>query len=302
MKSIVQQPSQPLHDRKPISRLGGSLLAIAVLFGLVALLQVRIDAQTRSEATQKQELLVSSGPLLKKLSLGYAPLLADVYWTRAVQYYGSRLGQKNVTFDLLSPLLNIAVSLDPHLIIAYRFGAIFLSMPRPGRTDLAIDLIERGIVANPDEWRLQYDLGILYYWRLKDYNNAAKAFLAASNAADAPPFLKVMAAGMAKRAGSIEMSEMIFAELYRSTQDKNVKKWAIEQLQSLKAQQDETQLDNLIGQYRRRFKKDPASMDDLVTAGLLRQNPLDPSGYPYVIGADHKVHLYPTSPLNADKR
>lgn len=279
-----------------------SLTAIVVLFAAVAFLQVRIDRESRSEAQQEQELLVTSGPLLKKLSLGYAPLLADIYWTRAVQYYGSRLGQKDVTFDLLSPLLNISVALDPHLVIAYRFGAIFLSMPRPDRTDLAIDLVKRGIAANPDEWRLDYDLGVLYYWRLKDYKNAAPAFLAASNVPSAPPFLKLMAAGMAEKGGSIEMSEMIFAELYRSTQDRNVKKWAIEQLQSLKAQQEEEQLNGLIEEYESRFQRNPKSMDDLVAAGLLRQNPLDPTGYPYVIGPDGNAHLYPGSPVKQLKQ
>lgn len=291
---------QPARVRQ-IFGLWKPLTAIVVLFGLLALLQVRIDAQTRSEATRKQELLVTSGPLLEKLSLGYAPLLADVYWTRAVQYYGSRLGKPDVSFDLLSPLLNIAVALDPHLIIAYRFGAIFLSMPRPGRTDLAIDLVNRGIAANPDEWRLDYDLGTIYYSRLKDYKQAAQAFLAASKISGAPLFLKPMAASMAQKGGSIEMSEMIFAELYRSTDDKNVRKWAIGQMQRLKAQQDESELDRLIEQYWTRFKKNPTSMDDLVAAGLLRQNPLDPAGYPYMIGPDAKAHLYPSSPINPPK-
>lgn len=291
-----------MNRSNQIRRLWKPLTAIAVLFGTVALLQVRIDGGTRSEATQKQELLVTSGPLLKKVSLGYAPLLADIYWTRAVQYYGSRLGKPNVSFDSLSPLLNIATTLDPHLVIAYRFGAVFLSMPRPGRTDLAIDLVKRGIAANPDEWRLDYDLGILYYWHLKDYKNAATAFLAASNVPDAPPFLRLMAGAMAEKGGSIEMSEAIFAGLYGSTQDRNVRKYALEQLQSLKAQQDEAELDNLIAQYRSRFRKSPASMDDLVGAGMLRQNPLDPAGYPYAIGSDGEAHPDPASPINLPKQ
>jgi tetratricopeptide (TPR) repeat protein len=277
------------------------LIAIGVLLGAAAVLQARIDAQTRSEAAQEEELLLTSGPLLKKLSLGYDPLLADIYWTRAVQYYGSRLGKRDVRFDSLAPLLNVTTTLDPHLIIAYRFGAIFLSMPRPGRTDLAIELVKRGIAANPDEWRLDYDLGVLYYWRLKDYRKAAAAYLAASNVPGAPPFLKLMAASTAEKGGSIETSEMIFAELYKSTTDKNVRKFAIEQLRSLKAQDDEMHLDELLQQYRMRFKKSPRSMDDLVAAGFLRQNPLDPAGYPYVIGADGKSHLYPTSPINPPK-
>ena len=278
-----------------------SLVAIVVLFGAIALLQARIDVKVRSEAQQKQELLVTSGAMLKKLSLGYAPLLADIYWTRAVQYYGSRLGQKDVTFDLLSPLLNIAVALDPHLIIAYRFGAIFLSQPRPARTDLAVDLVKRGIAANPNEWHLYYDLGFLYYWRLKDYKDASEAYLDGGKIPGSPVFMKIMAARMAQEGGSVQMSEMVFAELYHSTTDRNVKKFAIEQLQLLKVQQDEMELDKVIEQYHKRFARNPASMDELVTAGLLHNNPLDPAGYPYVIGPDAKVHLYPGSPIKQSK-
>lgn len=278
-----------------------SLVAIVVLFGAIAALQVRIDMESSSEAQQKQQLLVTSGPLLKKMSLGYAPLLADIYWTRAVQYYGSRLGQTGVTFDLLSPLLNIAVTLDPHLVIAYRFGAVFLSQPRPGRTDLAVDLAKRGIAANPNEWHLYYDLGFLYYWRLKDYNDASEAYLDGGKIPGSPVFMKIMAARMAQEGGSVQMSQMVFAELYRSTTDRNVKKFAIEQLQLLKVQKDEMELDKVINQYHKRFAHNPASMDDLVTAGLLHNNPLDPAGYPYVVGADAKVHLYPGSPIKQSK-
>ena len=139
--------------------------------------------QTRSAAQEKQELLLRSGAALKKLSLGYDSLLADIYWTRAVQYYGTRVGTPGANFDLLWPLLDITTTLDPKLIVAYRFGAIFLSEPGmagPGRTDLAVELVKRGIAANPDEWHLGTDLGFLYYWRMKDYPDAAAAYFAAS--------------------------------------------------------------------------------------------------------------------------
>ncbi len=283
-----------------------ALLAIPLLLATAAFLQSRIDAQTRSEAAQKEELLVRSGALLKKLSLGYDPLLADIYWTRVVQYYGSRIGERNASFDLLGPLLNITTALDPHLVVAYRFGAIFLSEPKPagaGRTDLAVDLVKRGIAANPDEWRLNYDLGVLYYWRLKDYHDAAAAFLAASNRPHAPyVMLKLAAAGIAQKGGSIETSRMIFAELYESTNDPKVRKMALKELRALKAQEDEIQLDKVIQQYEKRFGRKAASMLDLVNARLLPGVPVDPAGIPYVIGPDGKCRLNPNSPIEAPER
>ncbi len=46
------------------------LVVAPVLFAAIAALQVSIDARTRSVASQKQELLLRSAPLVKKLSLG----------------------------------------------------------------------------------------------------------------------------------------------------------------------------------------------------------------------------------------
>lgn len=299
--AIFCEEAREVSRRSQIRSLWKPLVAIVVLLGAAAALQGRIDLQTRSEAAQKEELLVASGPLLKKLSLGYAPLLADIYWTRAVQYYGSHSLDRNPNLDMLAPLLNITVTLDPHLIVAYRFGAIFLSEWKAG-TGPAIDLVKRGIAANPQEWQLDYDLGFLYYWRLKDYQSAAQAFLAGANVRGAPLSLRLFAASMAKRGGSIELSQMIFAGLYHSTNDKNVKEFALKQLQRLKVQDDEMHLDQLIERYREVYARNPRSINDLIAAKMLPGVPVDPQGYAYIIGPSGKSELNPASPIKAQQR
>lgn len=277
-------------------------VAVPLLFVTIAAVQTRIDAHERS--AQTEDLVLRSGRLLKKLSLGYDALLGDIYWTRAVQYYGDRVGTPNATFELLGPLLEITTTLDPRLLVAYRFGAIFLSEPVPvgaGRTDLAVNLVKRGIAANPDQWRLYYDLGFLYYWRLKDYPDAAQAYLAGGNIPAAPVTLKLMAARVAEKGGSIDTSIMIFSELYQSTKDPNVRKEALAVLRSLKAEKDCMQLDELIDQYAKRFARNPTSMKDLSGAGLVHGIPVDPLGFPYVIGADGKSRLNSESPIKPPK-
>lgn len=281
-----------------------ALVVAPVLFAAIAALQVSIDARTRSVASQKQELLLRSAPLVKKLSLGYDPLLADIYWTRAVQYYGERIGQPHADYDLLWPLLDLTTTLDPRLLTAYRFGAIFLSEPPPigaGRTDLAIELVKRGIAANPDSWRLDSDLGFLYYWRLKDYPNAAAFYLAASRVPNSPPWLKLMAARVADEGGSIETSRMIWTELFESTKDLNVRKNAFEKLRGLKAQEDEMHLDELAEEYRKRFGHYPASTKEMRDTGILNGIPVDPDGLPYRIGPDGKSRLDPRSNVLIEK-
>ena len=157
-------------------------LGIPLLFTATVALQMRIDAHAQTEQ-RSDALLLSSPSAVKKLSLGYDALLADIYWTRVVQYYGERIGVRGAQFDLLWPLLDITTTLDPKLIVAYRFGAIFLSEPGgvgAGRTDLAVQLVKRGIAANPDQWQLYSDLGFLYYWRMKDFPDSAAAYLEGS--------------------------------------------------------------------------------------------------------------------------
>jgi hypothetical protein len=281
-----------------------TLIVAPVLFLAIARLQVNIDAHTRSAASQKQELLLRSGPLARKLSLGYDALLADIYWTRAVQYYGSRIGNPHAGYDLLWPLLDLATSLDPRLLTAYRFGAIFLSEPPPigaGRTDLAIELVKRGIAANPEAWRLDSDLGFLYYWRLKDYPNAAAAYLAASRAPNSPAWLKLMAARVAEKGGSIETSRMIWTELFESTKDLHVRKNAFEKLRGLKAQEDELHLDQLAEDYRKRFGHYPASTTDLRDAGMVNGVPVSPDGLPYRFGPNGKSRLDPRSKIGIEQ-
>jgi len=70
--------------------------------------------------------LVRSPKLMKLVTMEYSTLAADIYWTRAVQYYGSKhLGQET-NLESLWPLLDVATTLDANLLPAYRFGALVL--------------------------------------------------------------------------------------------------------------------------------------------------------------------------------
>jgi tetratricopeptide (TPR) repeat protein len=278
-----------------------ALVAIPALFVAIGFLQMRIEAETRTVAEQKEELLLRSGPTLKRLSLGYDSLLGDIYWTRAVQYYGARVGNPGEKFELLWPLLDITTTLDPNLIVAYRFGAIFLSEPMPtgaDRSDLAVELVKKGVAANPDSWELSSDLGFLYYWHLKDYEKASAAYLQGSKIPNAPSWMKMMAAQVAEKGNAFSNSLAIWSELYETTQNEKVKKNAFQHLQSLHALQDTLELNKLAEEYSKQYGRYPSSMKELYERGLLQGAPLDPAGFPYRFGADGKAQLDPNSPVS----
>ena len=279
---------------------GLSLLAILLGFVAVQALQERIDVQLRATHQEKDDLLFRSGRLVKLLSLGYDTFLADVYWTRVVQYYGEKRVRRDPNLELLAPLLDLATTLYPHLVVAYRVGAIFVAEPRPqgaGRPDLAVDLIRRGIQNNPDEWKLWSDLGFVYYWELKDYHKASQAFLEGSKNPKAREWMKVMAAKIAEEGQSYDVSLFLWKQVYDSTQDVTIRQNALNHLQALQAEEDIRHIEDLVARYRTRFGYLPASTADLVRSGLLPALPVDPAGFAYVLGSDGKVHLDAASPI-----
>lgn len=279
-----------------------AVVAVLLLFAALFALQTRIDARTRTEAQAQDELLLRSPSAIEKLSLGYNSLVADVYWTRVVQYYGSHLGTRT-TYPLLWPLLDITTTLDPKLLPAYHFGAMFLSEKSvgPNRPDLAVKLVKRGIAANPDVWGLYSDLGFLYYWHFRDYHDAAAAYLAGSKTPHGPAWMNIMAARMDQKSGSIETSRMIWSGIYMSHTDPKIRKLAIDTLKGLKAEQDEQELSTLADKYRQQFGHYPASTAALQNSGFVRGAPVDPAGYPYVLGRDGKAGLDPRSPVRIPK-
>src|SRR5579864_9089670 len=102
------------------------VVMFVVLFACSIVSRRRVEAISGAQATLDEVLYLPSGKTIKKLSLGYSSLLADIYWTRAVQYFGAQHIGSAAHYELLAPLLDITTDLDPNLIVAYDTGSIFL--------------------------------------------------------------------------------------------------------------------------------------------------------------------------------
>jgi tetratricopeptide (TPR) repeat protein len=269
-----------------------SLLLLAFLAGTVLTLG-RVD-QIRGSAPLQEVLYISSPKVLKRLSLGYTGLLADIYWTRAVQYFGGKHHAGADEYKLLGPLLEITAALDPHLLPVYEYGANFLSPPQPlgaGEPERAVQLVERGIAENPNNWHLYNNLGFIYYLELHDYKKAAEAFDRGSKVPGAHPFLHTMAANMAEHAGDTQMARMLWVTSFESTESKDIRLNAVAHLRALQVEEDVTALERLVSIYRERTGRLPASLGDLVTAGFLRGIPADPTGRPYKAMPDGSIQV-----------
>jgi hypothetical protein len=269
-----------------------SVLLASCFIASVVLLR-RVD-RVRTGATLEEVLYLSSPQALKRLSLGYDGLLADIYWTRAVQYYGNKHHDGARRFDLLAPLLEITTALDPQLLVAYEYGANFLA-PKPpngaGMPERAIALEEFGIRNNPNAWQLYYNAGFIHYMELKDFGGAADAFARGAQVPNAHPFLAMLAAKMAEHAGDRQMARMMWSTSYQTTKDINVRANAAAHLRALQVDEDVTNLEAWTARYQQRTGRLPASFSELEVAGMLRGTPRDPLGQTYKLMPDGSVEL-----------
>lgn len=284
-----------------------SFLAI-ILVGLSLLypLQRSIDASMPGEETG-QTLFLSSGKTIKRMSLGLEALAADIYWIRTVQYFGRQViasgkplsagATKDIRMDLLAPLLNIVVTLDPQHIPAYRFGAIFLperDMPA------AVALVEKGIRDNPNEWRLHQDLGYIY-WQAGNtsaadeqadyYEKAAHWFEKGSDVPGAPWWMHDISGLMKIKGGSREAARAVYSA-YLASDDQNVRAKAIERLKQLRALDEVDAINAVLARYKEQNGACPSdlrvlasrfrSMNLAVNDELM---PVDPDGFAYTFDA-----------------
>ena len=267
-------------------------LLLACMLASVLLLK-QLD-QLRTGAPIQEVLYITSPKVLKRLCLGYDGLMADIYWTRTVQYFGSKHHAGATHYELLGPLLEITTALDPHLMVAYEFGSNFLAPPAPngaGMPERAVRLAQFGIRNNPDDWHLYYDLGFIYYMDLHEYAKAATAFGQGARIPHAHPFLKVLAASMAEHAGEVQTARMLWTTTYQTTHDDSIRANAAAHLRALQVDQDVTALERLAEIFRQKTGHLPTSFLELQTAGFLRGMPVDPLGKTYRLMPDGTVEV-----------
>jgi hypothetical protein len=247
-----------------------------------------------------QSLYVTSGTTARRLSFGFTALAADLYWIRAIQYYGGlklhsggaaangvAVGSREAPdYRLLYPLLDLTTSLDPEFSIAYRFGSIFLAEPVPrgaGRPDLAIALLEKGLRARPDKWEYMQDIGFVHYWWTHDYKAASNWFARAAAAPGGPWFLRSMAATTLAVGRDRQSSRLLWESIRQSADNDWLRTDAERRLLQLRAMDEIDALQQRVDRFTTATGAPPA---DWAALRAIKPPP-DPTGTPYELEHGH---------------
>jgi tetratricopeptide (TPR) repeat protein len=268
---------------------------------LIVPVQNRLDASLAHAATDPDLLYFSSPSLVKSLALGYDGLMADLYWMRTVQYYGRRdeAAQRKIPYKNLAALLDIVTTLDPDMVDVYRAGSIFLAESDPvgaGQPAEAIRLLDKGILSLPQDWRLPFDKGFIYFWYVKDYRQAGQAWLAASRIDGSPKWLEALAARGLSQGGAVETAKSLWRRQLEEATRADLKANAANHLASIQVDEDRWTLEYFLAKYAAAHGSFPARLDALVMERYLQFVPKDPSGVEYSYdSAGGTIRLSPAS-------
>jgi hypothetical protein len=200
----------------------------------------------------------------------------------------------------LEPLLDLTTSLDPRFNLAYRFGAIFLAEAPPagpGRPDLAIALLQKGLAERPDRWEYMQDIGFVHYWWRHDYKTAAEWFNRAAEAPGAPWWLKSLAATTLVQGGDRQSSRLMWEAIRQSAEIEYQRNDAERRLTQLQVLDDIDAIQAIVDRVAAQTGRPVRDWRPVIGAAGWRGVPIDPTGTPYEIDERGRVRLSQSSKL-----
>ena len=215
---------------RTLARIFFLAVAIFAIVFLANMIEPVLEGKARNEISY-----LPSSDFMKIASLGYRELAADLYWFRAVQYYGGyRLSQNDI--HLFNHLAEMITDLDPNFIGAYKLSALVITEDL-GNFPAAKNLMEKGLRNNPDDYWLTFEMGFLHYFAGRDYREAEKYFRVAATLPNSDGSRAArFAADAASKGGNIEASIILWNELAENSDNKHIRELAERYIAKLEAQ------------------------------------------------------------------
>jgi hypothetical protein len=148
------------------------ILVVGIFAGLASVYlhqEVRFKSAEMHRVAEAETFYVPPVVVLRALSLGHEPFMADLIHLRGFHYYASHL-YSDRRFPYLDAYVDTVVALDPHVRALYRWAAMAAKMGQKitrESVEQAIRYGEMGLEHFPDDWQLYMDIGFNYYyeWR-----------------------------------------------------------------------------------------------------------------------------------------
>jgi hypothetical protein len=220
------------------------------------------------------------GRALRVASLGFERLVADLFWLRTIYYLGDEESEA-AGFPAAARLATLVTDIDPWFTTAYVVmnSALTVLTHEP---DAAFELMEKGLRYNDGYWKLHFLQGFTLFFEREQYVEAADHMRAAYERGG-PKYLQLLAARLYAQGGSPETALAFIEARMKQTKDPKARRKLRWRYYDIWIDRDFKLINPAIAAYRATHGEDPATVADLVAAGLLDREPHDPKGNTYLI-------------------
>ncbi len=224
--------------------------------------------------------VLPDGKVLRVLSLGFDRLVADLFWLRTTDYIGDQ-SSAETGYPAAARLGELVTDIDPYFRTPYSVMNSVLTV-LSHQPEAAIALLDKGL-RHSDWWKLHFLQGYNYLFETQEYEKAAEQMQLAASKPGSPPYLGLLAARLYAQAGDPETAMAFVGARIANAASKEEKAGLVQRYNDLWITRDLRIIDTAIKAYEERQGEKPAAVQALLRAGLLRSQPRDPAGNPYLI-------------------
>lgn len=233
---------------------------------------------------------VPNGKMVKILVGDQKNAVGALYALKSIMYYGSMIQQwhagrrQTPEMSNLFSFLESSVQLDPYNMDSYYFAQAAFTWEVGHAADVN-KLLAYGMRFRDWDWLLPYYAGFNAAYFLHDYPAGAtymrKAAMFSGN-----NLLAKLTARYLQGSGQTAFAVAFLNDMIARSRDKKLVQQLVVRKQALAAI---LKIESALGQYIKRYNKDPLDINDLVLSGLLLDIPEDPYGGVFYLDADGSV-------------
>ena len=234
---------------------------------------------------------VPSVNLLRYVCADHKEFVGAALLMKVTMYFGGLMDEHepNVLAEMpdylgMSNMIHDALKLDPYNIDGYYFAQSFLTWEVKQYT-IANKLLDYGMKYRTWDWYLPFFAGFNHAFFLKDYKKAAEYYKRAGELSGDPLYFS-LAGRYLQQSGQTDLAIIYLTMLENGEKNQAVKKNYQIRLAAFK---EVRRIELALDRYRERHGVFPASIDQLLSTGLLSPPPKDPYGGTFFLDADGKV-------------
>lgn len=271
-------------DRRPFVVFILAIFAYVILIG-------PFTAYMKNKPMEEKLGYVPDANLLRYVSADQKEFVAAALIMKVIMYFGGLMDRPTERavaappdFRGMSNIIHTALKLDPYNMDGYYFAQSFLTW-EVKQIKIANNLLEYGMKYRTWDWYLPFFAGFNYAYFLKDYANAAKYYRLAGQLSDNELYISLSSRYMQK-SGQTQLAITYLTTMINGTRNESAKKFFQIRLKAFQAVRE-------IEVARDRFEaargRVPASINDILHSGYLKNIPTDPYGGQFYLEPDGKV-------------